>query len=258
MANKPILNYKGVMSPDPSDATHVRKVCVPTLVDRNQTVDLEQAVAQAIDRGLIAGLKSSAAKSIADGIMIQLGELLNNGTGVIFGEFFAVRPYLTGTIADILSPLTAQNKLRVRFVPGAAYKLDVANFSFHNVTQSEEVPQILGAQAGDAGAPADTWSTNGVTLFGKNLQMDAGDKVEFYNCDGDAPVLKEYIPFEQFATSHITNNETSVVVPTECISQMALDLGTKAGFKVVRTITVEGVETTIESKMYVATKYTAA
>jgi hypothetical protein len=39
---------------------------------------------------------------------------------------------------------------------------------------------------------------------------------------------------------------------------MALDLGTKAGFKVVRTITVDGVETTIESKMYVATKYVAA
>ena len=85
---KPILNYKGVMLPDPSDPTHVRKVCVPTLVDRNQTVDLEGAVAQAIDRGLIAGLKSSAAKSIADGIMLQLGELLNNGTGVIFGDFF--------------------------------------------------------------------------------------------------------------------------------------------------------------------------
>ena len=34
-----------------------------------------------------------------------------------------------------------------------------------------------------------------------------------------------------------------------------LELGVKAGFKVVRTITVEGVETSIESKLHVATKY---
>ena len=252
---KPVINYKGYMMEDPSDRT--RHICVPQVVDRNQVKSLKEIVESSIDRGLIAGLKTSAAQSIADGIMLQMGETLNNGTGIIFGEFFAVRPYLTGTIADILSPLTAQNKLRVRFVPGSAYKLDSANFSFHNVTQSEEVPQILGAQAGDAGAPADTWSTNGVTLFGKNLQMDAGDKIEFYNCNGDEPVLKNYIPFEQFSTVGITNNETSAVISGPCISQMSLDLGTKAGFKIVRTITVEGVETSIESNMQTATKYTA-
>ena len=169
---KPILNYKGVMCPDPSDASHLRKICVPMLVDRNQTVTLEDAVAQAIDRGLIAGLKSSAAKSIADGIMLQLGQLLNSGTGVIFGDFFAVRPYLTGTITDILSPLTPPNKLKVRFVPGSAYKLDNAEVSFHNVTQSENVPQILSVQAADVDAPADSWSTDGCTIFGKNLALD--------------------------------------------------------------------------------------
>ncbi len=257
MANKPIINYKGYMTENPADRTG-QKICIPQIVDRNQTVNLEEVVEKTIDRGLIAGLKPSAAKSVADGIMLQLGEMLNSGTGIIFGEFFAVRPYLTGTIPDILSPLTAENKLRVRFVPGSAYKLDETSFSFHNVTQSEEVPTISGAQAADAGAPADTWSTNGVSLFGRNLQMDAGDKVEFYNCNGDAPVLKNYIPFEQFTTVGITNNATSVVISGPCISQMALDLGTKAGFKVVRTITVDGVETTIESKMYVATKYVAA
>ncbi len=258
MANKPILNYKGVMSPDPSDATHVRKVCVPTLVDRNQTVDLEQAVAQAIDRGLIAGLKSSAAKSIADGIMLQLGELLNNGTGVIFGEFFAVRPYLTGTIPDILSPLTAQNKLRVRFVPGAAYKLDVANFSFHNVTQSEDVPKITGVQALIEGSPEFSWSEDDpCNLFGKNLQMDAGDKIEVYNCNGDTPVKKATWSFEEFEGIGIVTNATSVYIPGAMLASVASDLGVKTGFKIVKTVTVEGVETTIESNMAVATKYTA-
>ena len=110
---KPVINYKGYMTDNPSDRTKP-KICIPQIVDRNQVV------AHAIDRGLIAGLKSSAAKSIADGIMLQLGETQNGGTGVIFGEFFAVRPYLTGTIANLLAPITTANKLRVRFVPGSA------------------------------------------------------------------------------------------------------------------------------------------
>ena len=103
---KPVINYKGYMSENPADRTGA-KICIPQIVDRNQVLTLEQVVADAIDRGLIAGLKSSAAKSIADGIMLQLGRTLNGGTGVIFGEFFAVRPYLTGTIANMLAPITS-------------------------------------------------------------------------------------------------------------------------------------------------------
>ena len=82
-----------------------RDTIVPVIVDRLNPTELETVVENCIDRGLIAGLKSSAAKSIADGTMIQLGKTLNGGTGVIFGEFFAVRPYLTGTIemlADVM------------------------------------------------------------------------------------------------------------------------------------------------------------
>ena len=89
---KPVINYKGYVTANPADRTGA-KICIPQIVDRNQVQTLEQIVADAIDRGLIAGLKSSAAKSIANGTMIQLGEALNGGTGVIFGEFFAVRPY---------------------------------------------------------------------------------------------------------------------------------------------------------------------
>ena len=255
---KPVINYKGYMSEDPSDRT--KKLCIPTIVDRNQVQTLEEVVAHAIDRGLIAGLKSSAAKAIADGIMLQLGEALNSGTGVIFGEFFSVRPYLTGTIPDLLSPLTAQNILRVRFVPGSAYKLDGKDFSFHNVTQTEDVPTISTCQADIAGASDGTWSDAAATiLIGKNLALDAGDKIELYSCDGTTPVKKLTYNYENFGDSGIVASGSSISFDANCTSQWTaiLDGVTKLGFKVIRTVTVEGVETTIESKMVVADKYVA-
>ena len=176
---KPVINYKGYMTDNPSDRTKP-KICIPQIVDRNQVQTLEQVVAHAIDRGLIAGLKSSAAKSIADGIMLQLGETLNGGTGVIFGEFFAVRPYLTGTIANLLAPITTANKLRVRFVPGSAYKLDEKNFSFHNVTQSENLPNITGVQPSVSGAAEFTFDVN------ENLAV-IGHRVKFRGIEQNIP-----------------------------------------------------------------------
>ena len=248
---KPVINYKGYMMEDPSDRT--RHICVPQVVDRNQVKSLAEVVESAIDRGLIAGLKTSAARSVADGIMLQMGETLNGGTGIIFGDYFAVRPYLTGTIADVLAPLTAQNKLRVRFVPGSAYKLATDAFSFHNVTQSENVPSISGVQARDDHAPEDSWSLTGVVISGKNLQLDAGDTLNVYDCDGDEPVLKEAYRYEDFGNLGFMDNATNITIPEGILGE--LELGVKAGFKVVRTITVEGVETSIESKLHVATKY---
>ena len=220
MADKPILNYKGYMTDNPADRQGP-KLCVPQIVDRNQVVDLTSVVEKAIDRGLIAGLKSSAAKAIA----------------------------------DILAPLTAQNVLRVRFVPGSAYKLDGKNFSFHNVTQSENVPTISGVQARNDHAPEDSWSVVGVVISGKNLQLDAGDTLNVYGCDGETPVLKEAYRYEDFGNLGFMDNATNITIPEGVLGE--LELGTKAGFKVVRTITVEGVETSIESKMYVASKYQA-
>ena len=50
---KPSINYRGFMQEDPSDRT--RKICVPQIVERNQTKNLADIVYGAIDRGLIAG-----------------------------------------------------------------------------------------------------------------------------------------------------------------------------------------------------------
>ena len=93
---KPVINYKGYMTVNPGDRSG-DKICIPQIVDRNQVKTLESIVEEAIDRGLIAGLKASAAAGVAQGIMIQLGQTLNGGTGIIFGDYFAVRPYRSRT-----------------------------------------------------------------------------------------------------------------------------------------------------------------
>ena len=48
--------------------------------------------------------------------------------------------------------------LPVRFVPGTAYKLDGAEFSFHNVTESESVPEITEVVPSGVGSASGTWS----------------------------------------------------------------------------------------------------
>ena len=60
---KPVINYKGYMTVNPADRTGA-KICIPQIVDRNQVKTLEAIVEEAIDRGLIAGLKPSAAAGV--------------------------------------------------------------------------------------------------------------------------------------------------------------------------------------------------
>ena len=61
---KPVINYKGYMTVNPGDRSG-DKICIPQIVDRNQVKTLESIVEEAIDRGLIAGLKASAVHSCA-------------------------------------------------------------------------------------------------------------------------------------------------------------------------------------------------
>ena len=245
---KPVINYKGYMTDNPSDRTKP-KICVPQIVDRNQVQTLEQVVAHAIDRGLIAGLKSSAAKSIADGIMLQLGETLNGGTGVIFGEFFAVRPYLTGTIENLLAPITSANKLRVRFVPGSAYKLDEKEFSFHNVTESEDLPKIVEVVPDENGATPGTYKVGeGLVVTGEKLKLEVDrGSLNVYDLTGETPSLVTGIAADVLTT----NNDACLIVDPALVQE---DWPAKIGLKEVKQITIEGVEQTIESNMFEAVR----
>ena len=246
---KPVINYKGYMTVNPADRTGA-KICIPQIVDRNQVKTLESIVEEAIDRGLIAGLKPSAAAGVAQGIMIQLGQTLNSGTGIIFGEYFAVRPYLTGTIENLLAPISSDNKLRVRFVPGSAYRLDEKNFSFHNVTPSENMPDINDVVPSGIGEKSGTWKVDkALNLTGNNLKIGAADVLSLWNCDGDAPVH-----VHDFPAAHFDEINTDTLLQLPPMSLETWSDATKLGFKVVKTIMVDNVETKIESEMFEATK----
>ena len=203
---KPVINYKGHMTENPADRAGA-KICIPQIVDRNQVLTLEQVVVEAIDRGLIAGLKSSAAKSIADGT-------------------------------------------------GSAYKLDEKDFSFHNVTEAENVPKVTTvAPASTTGADG-TWApAEGVNIVGANLKLKASDEVQIYNCDAETPVLADTFHGSEVDPEYgDVNTDPVLTINKEWVNAHSPTWGVKMGFKVVKKITVDNVEQTIESNMFVATK----
>ena len=63
-----------------------RDVIVPVIVERLNPVELETVVANCIDRGLIAGLKTTAAHGIAEGVAAQIAREFSLGRSVAFGQ----------------------------------------------------------------------------------------------------------------------------------------------------------------------------
>jgi hypothetical protein len=67
------------------------------IVDRVQPTGLDDILEKCIDRGLVAGIKPTAAKTIAEGVAQQIAKELSDGHGIQFGQYFYGRPYLSGT-----------------------------------------------------------------------------------------------------------------------------------------------------------------
>ena len=65
-----------------------RDTIVPVIVERLNPVELETVVENCIDRGLIAGLKTTAAHGIAEGVAAQIAREFTLGRGVQFGQYF--------------------------------------------------------------------------------------------------------------------------------------------------------------------------
>ena len=118
---------------------------VPVLVDRLQPVELETVVESAIDRGLIAGLKSTAAHTIAEGVAAQIAREFALGRGVMFGQYFYGRPYLSGTV-DAKGRVTSANGINVRLYKGDAFKLTLGDYSmnFDGSGDSVKIDHIMG------------------------------------------------------------------------------------------------------------------
>ena len=178
-------------------------VYVPAIVEREEAVPLETVIERAIDRGLIAGIKPSAAKQIADAIAQQMYEEFKAGRGVKFGNYFYARLYLDGT-SDSDGKLTGANSINVRFVNGAGFKLTMDMFSFSNVNGGDIpgtdflISEADGAERGIL-IPGENAILNGVNLW---RDGDAGTKVGFYEID---PVTGD---IADTATAEITAFET--------------------------------------------------
>ena len=178
---KPILFY--------DVAVHTNRmtggpVYVPVIVEREQAVPLETVIERAIDRGLIAGIKPSAAKQIADAIAQQMYEEFKAGRGVKFGNYFYARLYLDGT-SDGDGKLTSANGVNVRFQNGTGFRLTRDMFSFSNVNGGDIpgadflISEADGAERGVL-VPGANAILNGVNLW---RDGDAGTKVSFYEVD---------------------------------------------------------------------------
>ena len=168
-----------------------RDVIVPVIVERLNPVELETVVENCIDRGLIAGLKTTAAHGIAEGVAAQIAREFSQGRGVQFGQYFYGRPYLSGTV-DANGRLSSANGINVRLYKGEAFRLTLDDFSFtfDGAGDAVKIDSIYGdtTDAGGntygqlvAGAP--------VKINGRNLYA-AGDtdKVLFTEAGGGSTV----------------------------------------------------------------------
>ena len=175
-------------------------VYVPAIVEREQAVPLDGIIERAIDRGLIAGIKPSAAKQIADAIAMQMYEEFRNGRGVKFGNYFYARLYLDGT-SDADGKLTSANSINVRFVNGAGFKLTMDMFSFSNISGGDIPGADFLISDADGAVRGELIPNENVILNGFNLwyEGDAGTRVSFYEVD---PVTGEA---SETATAEINN-----------------------------------------------------
>ena len=176
-------------------------ILVPSIVDRDPAVTLDEIIEDAIDRGLIAGIKPSAATQIAEAVAQQMYEEFKAGRGVKFGNYFYCRLYLDGT-SDADGRLTDANGVNVRFVNGSAFKLSMDMFSFSNVNGGD-IPGVDFLISETDGAvrnllvPGENVILNGVNLWKED---DTGTKVSFHEIDGHGEVAPT-------ATVEVTNFE---------------------------------------------------
>ena len=165
---------------------------VPVIVERLSPVDLETVVENCIDRGLVAGIKPTAAHGIAEGVAAQIAREFALGRGVAFGQYFYGRPYLSGTV-DSNGRVTGANRVNVRLYKGSAFKLSRDDFSlsFDGAGDAVRVDSVYG-DTGDAGGNTygQVVENSPVVANGRNLNA-AGDSntVTFAEVGGEGRVV---------------------------------------------------------------------
>jgi hypothetical protein len=131
---KPVINYTNRAQ---TDRINNKAIFVPTIVERGRSISLKTVVEQAIDRGVIVGIKPVAATSIAEGIAEELYHQFGLGHSIQFGKYFYGRLYLDGTVEAADAELGEGNGVNVRLFKGPGFKLKTADFSWHLVDSDE-------------------------------------------------------------------------------------------------------------------------
>ena len=192
--DKPNINYRVQLQPDPTDPT--KQVRVPMICDRDYPVSLAKIVKRCINEGRIAGLKEEASESIALAICKQMYNALMEGEDVTFGEYFRVKLYLDGTVEADGALKDSANRVNMRLMPGTGLKAKLGDFSWHNVDAASRVTisniMTLGQQV------ANTLITDqGFAIYGNNLQMVTGDTVvATWDAGGSTPATATLTPSE--------------------------------------------------------------
>ena len=196
MAEKPELTYTVRQMTNRSTGGIMY---VPSIIQREESIPLDQIILRAIDRGLIAGIKPTAAKSIANAIALQMYEELSNGYGVKFGNYFYARIYLDGK-TDGNGTLTAdENHVNVRLFPGNGFKLSLDSFSW-KFAMGGNIPKVEWYISDASGAVRNELiDGEDVQVLGTNLdsERDAAKKVTFTEIveEGQTPDVVEVTVF---------------------------------------------------------------
>ena len=150
---------------------------VPVIIDRVQATDLARVVENCIDRGLVAGLKPTAAQGIAEGVAEQIAKEFTLGRSVAFGQYFYGRPYLSGTV-DANGRVTSANGVNVRLYKGNAFKLTLDDFTF-TFDGSGDSPRIDSVLSDGSGLRGEVVKGSSVKVNGRFLNA-AGDANKVY------------------------------------------------------------------------------
>ena len=108
---KPIIRYKPVAM---EDRVNHKTIFVPTIVDRDSMIGLDDIIIRAIDH---------AASGLANGIASQMYSEFCEGNGIKFGNYFYGQLHLKGTTTED-GRLTDENELHVTLYKGKGFALD--------------------------------------------------------------------------------------------------------------------------------------
>lgn len=171
---KPILDYNIVNGQTPEGESYIR----PAIVNRDVPNDLEQILKNAIDRGLIAGLKETACASIAQGIAEQMYKELTDGHSVQFGGFFSIHLYLDGQTDGTGTLREGVNKITPRFQKGSEFELAVSDFTMRYTDDGTRPTIKLVKSEGDHSESGHLTAGEPVLIFGTNLKPAEGQTLQ--------------------------------------------------------------------------------